>query len=67
LAYIYTINEQQRAMNAPTFPAHLTAENILRAFNKNMSDKEVAERAKLMRDPMCTSRRITNINRKWSK
>jgi hypothetical protein len=54
-------------MNATNYPEHLKPENMLRAFNPGMSDAEVASRAKLMRDPKCTSRRIANLNRKWSK
>jgi hypothetical protein len=49
------------------YPEHLKPENIIRAFNPNISDVELKERAKLMRDPKCTSRRINNLNRKWSK
>jgi hypothetical protein len=55
-------------MNAQAnLPEHLKVENILRAFNANISDAELVDRAKLMRDPKCTSRRIANLNNKWKK
>jgi hypothetical protein len=52
---------------AANLPEHLKVENILRAFNANISDAELADRAKLMCEPKCTSRRITSLNNKWKK
>ena len=50
-----------------TYPEHLKLENMIRAFSPSISEKELQERVKLGRDPNCTSRRISNLNRKWKK
>lgn len=46
---------------------HLQPKNIIRAFNPNIGQQELMERAALMEDVFCTSQKIKVLKARWRK
>jgi hypothetical protein len=44
---------------------HLQPKNIIRAFNPNIGQQELMERAALMQDVYCTSQKIKTLQARW--
>ena len=50
-----------------TYPAHLQPKNIIKAFNKNIGQQELMERAAAMHDKALTAQKIKTLNTRWAK
>lgn len=46
---------------------HLQPKNIIRAFNPNIGEQELMERASLMQDVNCTPTKVKAIQARWKK
>lgn len=59
--------EQQINYTAEQIAAkvHLQPKNIIRAFNPNIGQQELAERAALMQDAYCTPQKIKTLQARW--
>jgi hypothetical protein len=50
-----------------TYPKHLQPKNIIKAFNKNIGQQELMERAAAMQDKALTRQKIAVLNKRWTK
>ena len=46
---------------------HIQPKNIIRAFNPNIGQQELMERAALMQDVFCTPMKVKAIQARWMK
>jgi len=50
-----------------TYPKHLQPKNMIKAFNKNIGQQELMERAAAMQDNRITAQKIATLNTRWAK